>query len=151
MIIKKALKEDLETVAYLFDLYRQFYDQRSDIESAKDFLSDRMENNESEIFLVLSEDDNLKNKGMGFVQLYPSFTSVGMKRIWILNDLFVHENFRKQGVAEALIARSKDLAIETNAKGIILETHFSNTAAQKLYDKIGFEKDDEHFYYYLKA
>ncbi len=148
MRIRKAFQEDIETASYLFDHYRQFYEQESDIKSAKDFLSERINKNESVIFLAMDEDTN---KGMGFVQLYPAFTSVGMKRIWILNDLYVHEDYRRQGVAEALIARSKELASETNAAGLLLETHSSNIPAQKLYDKIGFEKDDEHFYYYLKV
>ena len=86
---------------------------------------------------------------MGFVQLYPSFSSVSMKRIWILNDLFVHEDYRKQGVAEALIERSKELAEETGAISIILETQSSNINAQKLYDKTGFEKDTESYFYYI--
>lgn len=148
MIIKKASGGDLETAAYLFDLYRQFYEQESDIESAKGFLLERIKKNESVIFLAIEENNN---KGMGFVQLYPSFTSVGMKRMWILNDLYVHENFRKQGVAEALIRKASELAAETNAAGLILETHFSNIPAQKLYDKTGFEKDDENVFYFLKV
>ena len=150
MTIKKALEEDLETAAYLFDLYRQFYEQKSDIESAKEFLFERIKNNESEIFLALSGDNDLRSKGMGFVQLYPSFTSVGMKRIWILNDLYVHENYRKQGVGEALMKRAGELAVETKAKGLALETHSENFTAQKLYDKTGYTKDTEFYRYYLK-
>ncbi|MEZ4690445.1 MAG: GNAT family N-acetyltransferase [Ignavibacteria bacterium] len=108
MKILKATLEDLETVSVLFDLYRQFYEQTPDIESAKIFIRERIENNESVIFLAL-ENDNMNNKGMGFVQLYPVFTSVGMKRMWILNDLFVHEDHRKKGVAEALTWLLKNL------------------------------------------
>jgi ribosomal protein S18 acetylase RimI-like enzyme len=148
VVIKKTSIEDLEMVSHLFDLYRIFYEQTSDIEAAKKFLSERIKNNESIIYLAL---DEKKNSGMGFVQLYPSFSSVRMKRMWILNDLFVHTNYRKQGVAEALILKSKELAIETKAKHIILETHSSNINAQKLYDKLGFKRDDEHYYYYLEV
>ncbi|MDQ3019579.1 MAG: GNAT family N-acetyltransferase [Bacteroidota bacterium] len=148
MKIKQASFEDLETAAKLFDLYRQFYEQSSDISSAKKFLSERINNNESVIFIAMDEE---KNKGMGFVQLYPSFSSVSMKKQWILNDLFIHEDHRKEGIAEALINESKKFAKKTNAKGIILETHKTNADAQRLYDKIGFIKDDEHFNYYLKV
>ncbi|MEO8209706.1 MAG: GNAT family N-acetyltransferase, partial [bacterium] len=115
---------------------------------AKKFLSERINNNESVIFIAMDEE---KNKGMGFVQLYPSFSSVSMKRIWILNDLFVHENYRKQGVAEALINESKTYSLKTNSKGIILETHSTNMNAQRLYDKIGFKKDEEYYRYYLEV
>jgi len=148
MKIKKAAIEDLETAAKLFDLYRQFYKQPSDIVSAKKFLSERIGKNESVIFIATEE---VENTGMGFVQLYPSFSSVSMERILILNDLFVHEDHRKQGIAEALINESKKYSLKTNSKGIILETHSTNMNAQRLYDKIGFKKDDEHFRYYLEV
>jgi len=148
MKITKATLEDIETITVLFDLYRQFYEQTSDTDSAKKFLEERIRKNESVIFLAMEDNDN--NSGIGFVQLYPAFSSVSMKRIWILNDLYVSEDHRKKGVAEALIMASKELAEETNAKGLVLETHNSNHSAQKLYDKIGFKKDNEHFYYYLE-
>lgn len=146
MKIKKAIIEDLDIASNLFDLYRQFYKQNSDLTAAKEFISERINKNESEIFLAIDEENNA---GMGFVQLYPSFSSVRMKRMWILNDLFVHENYRKTGVAEALIDRSKQLAKETNAVGLILETQGSNVNAQKLYDKTGFEKDTESYFYFI--
>lgn len=144
-IIKVTLNE-LELVSHLFDLYRQFYDQKSDLNSAKKFLSNRIMNNESEIFLAVEENIN---SGMGFVQLYPSFSSVGMKRLWILNDLYVDSEYRKKGVAQKLIERAVELAHQTNASTIILETQTSNTDAQKLYEKIGFRKNNEHYYYIL--
>lgn len=148
MKIFKAETVDLQTASFLFDLYRQFYKQKSDIDSAKLFLSERILKNESVIFLAANEQTN---EGMGFVQLYPSFSSVSLKKIWILNDLFVHENYRRKGVAEALIEKSRLLCIETDAKGLILETDKSNASAQRLYDKTGFKKDKDHFYYILRV
>lgn len=147
MEIVKATIENLETVTALFDLYRQFYEQEPDPEAAEKFLEERLLNNQSVIFLAINTNTN---SGMGFVQLYPSFSSVSMKRMWILNDLFVHEDHRKKGVAEALISASKELTAETGAKGLFLETHISNYEAQKLYDKTGFKKDDGHFYYFFE-
>ena len=145
MTITQAGISDLETVAELFDKYRQFYEQAPDIVAARDFIFQRMTNNESVIFLARDEAGN----GMGFVQLYPSFTSVGMKRMWILNDLFVHADHRQKGVAEKLIDECKKLSIETSAAGLILETRNSNTPARNLYIKYGFEYDTEHAYYFL--
>lgn len=147
MKIKKASIEDLETTAFLFDLYRQFYKQESDINSAKEFLSERIKKNESEIFLAIDEKNN---KGMGFIQLFPLFSSVSMKRLWLLNDLYVYEDYRKQGVGEALMKSAEELAIETKAKGLALETHSENYTAQKLYDKTGYIKDNEFYRYFLK-
>ncbi len=147
MTIKKVSIEDLGKVVTLFDLYRQFYNQKSDVHSAEKFLSERIRNNESIIFLATEETGNL---AIGFVQLYPLFSSVGMKPVWLLNDLYVHSDYRKQGVAEALIKISAEFAKKTNSSGIILETQISNVNAQKLYDKLGFKRDEEHYYYSLE-
>ncbi len=148
MKIKKAEIEDTEMASALFDLYRQFYKQEPDLNSAKKFLSDRIKNNESVIFLAVDEENN---SAMGFTQLYPSFSSVSMKRIWILNDLFGAAGYRKQGVAEALIEKSMELSRNSDSKGIVLQTHNSNVTAQKLYDKTGFKKDDEYYSYYIEV
>jgi len=148
MKIKKVSIEDLELVAPLFDLYRQFYEQPPDLASSVNFLSQRISNNESVIFLAC---DEKTDAALGFVQLYPSFSSVSMKKIWILNDLYIHSDYRRKGIAEELIYRVKSFASETNAKGVILETHDGNSEAQNLYDKTGFVKDEEHFYYYMEV
>lgn len=148
MIINKATLKDLDLITPLFDLYRQFYKQSSDPDSAKEFLSARISNNESVIFWALDE-DNIA--GMGFVQLYPIFSSVGMKRLWLLNDLYVHEDYRKTGVGEALMDKAREFATETKAKGIILETEKTNAQAQNLYDKLGYKRDKDHFYFYLET
>ena len=148
MILNKATIKDLDLITPLFDLYRQFYKQSSDPDSAKEFLCSRIENNESVIFWALDE-DNIS--GMGFVQLYPIFSSVGMKRLWLLNDLFVHTDYRKMGGGEALMEKARELATETKAKGIILETEKTNAQAQNLYDKLGYKRDKDHYYFYLET
>lgn len=144
----KASIEDLSTVALLFDLYRQFYNQASDIKAAENFLQERINNNESIIFLAKDESND---SGIGFVQLYPVFTSVGMKRLWLLNDLFVHADHRNKGVAEALMEKSREFAVETKVKGIFLETQKTNSFALNLYDKLGYKRDKEHFFFYLET
>jgi len=144
-IIQATLKE-IDIIAKLFDEYRVFYEKESDKDGAKKFLSERMANQESIIYLALDNTDN----GMGFVQLYPSFTSVGLKSLLILNDLYVSSNYRKQGVGEKLIDKCKELVRQTNSAGLILETQNENTVAQNLYHKVNFVKDIEHSYFFWK-
>jgi len=148
MILNKATLKDLDLIIPLFDLYRQFYKQSSDPDSAKEFLCARIANNESVIFWALDE-DNIS--GMGFVQLYLIFSSVGMKRLWLLNDLYVHTDYRKMGVGKALMEKAREFAVETKAKGIILETEKTNAQAQNLYDKLGYKRDKDHYYFYLET
>ncbi len=146
MKIIKATTAELEQAAKLFDDYRIFYDQEPDIEGAMKFINERMKNNDSVIFLAL--DDN--NEGMGFVQLYPSFTSIGMNRIWIFNDLYVDIIHRHKKVAEALIDKAKQHVRETGAAGMVLETQNENFPAQRLYIKTGWIKDEMHSNFFWK-
>jgi len=140
--IRKALLSDLASLSELFDLYRQFYGKSPDIEGAKEFLKERITNNESEIFTAICE-----SKPVGFVQLYPLFSSTRMKRLWLLNDLFVHPNFRKKGISIQLIEASKQLCIDTNACQLTLETSKLNDVGNNLYPKTSFKLDIENNYY----
>lgn len=143
MTIVKAELHNLEAVTELFDLYRIFYEQESDIARAREFIKERLTNEDSVIFLAYDH-ENL----IGFVQLYPSFSSVSMKRLWVLNDLYVKESVRGKGYGEKLIKKAIAFAMETGAKGLLLETAQDNRAAQKLYEKIGFVKETNFFYFY---
>ena len=144
MTVKEATLADASAVAALFDAYRIYYEQSSDLAGAEHFIAERLRNRESVIYLALDE-----GRPVGFTQLYPFFTSVGMKRAWVLNDLYVSEDYRNRGVGRALIAAAQDLARSTSAKWIMLQTYTSNVNAQALYEKLGFEKDTSSYYYYL--
>ena len=138
--ILTATLEHVDAATDLFTKYRTFYNQPSDEEASKKFITDRITNKESVIFL-----SKVNNDFAGFVQLYPIFSSTRLQKHWLLNDLFIDENFRRLGLAEMLIQRSKDLAKETNARGLILETASDNPQAQLLYIKTDFQKDNNHF------
>jgi ribosomal protein S18 acetylase RimI-like enzyme len=142
MEIFQATIEDLEGVSNLFNLYRIFYQQESDLESAKTYIKGRIENKESVLFVVKD-----KQNYVGFTQLYPAFSSISLKRAWILNDLYVDKKARKQGVGELLLHKAKEYAIETGAKSLSLSTAPDNHSAQRLYEKNGYKRDD-HFYHY---
>jgi len=138
-----ASLEHVEVLTPLFDDYRQFYKQPSDLDSARRFLSKRLANKESVIFLASNAE-----KGVGFIQLYPSFSSIALKPLWILNDLYVLQETRRQGVGKALLDRARQHASETGAKGLVLETAIDNPA-QNLYEQMGYKRDQEFYCYYL--
>jgi GNAT superfamily N-acetyltransferase len=139
MKIQKAIAADFETVAPLFDQYRQFYNQASDLESAKEFIKNRLERRESVIFYVCDE----AGEGIGFAQLYPSFSSISMKRLWVLNDLFVTPSARKSSLGRALLQKALEFSKETKAKGLTLKTAVDNIPAQKLYETEGWKREDK--------
>lgn len=136
MKIIEATISNLDKISILFDGYRQFYEQESDIDTAEAFIHSRITNGESVIFLALSEGD----EALGFAQLYPSFSSVSMKRMWYLNDLFVLDSARNKGVARALLKRVAAFAKETNAITVKLATAVSNESAKSLYESEGYVK-----------
>ncbi len=142
MTIAEAKLQHLDDLAPLFDGYRQFYRQSSDLETAKTFLKERITNNESVIYLAYIDD-----KAVGFTQLYPLFSSVSMQPMYLLNDLFVDSTIRSKGVGQALIQAAKDLCIEKNYKGIAIQTE-SHNPAQHLYQRVGFKMDpDLHLFW----
>jgi GNAT superfamily N-acetyltransferase len=143
--IERAARKDIDDLVPLFDGYRQFYGQRSDPAAARAFLSERIERDESVIYLAYAG----PREAAGFTQLYPSFSSVSLKPLWILNDLFVRSDVRRGGVGRALLERARQHALETGAKGLVLSTGVANKSAQTLYESCGWQRDDEFFQYHL--
>jgi ribosomal protein S18 acetylase RimI-like enzyme len=144
MLITFADKKDISALATLFDQYRVFYEQKSDIKKVTEFLSSRLEKKDS-IIIVARENADI----VGFTQLYPSFSSVGMKQIWILNDLFVSPQSRRQNIAKKLMQEALNHAKITGALRIDLATQVSNTLAQNLYESLGYIKNESFYYYSL--
>ena len=130
----------------LFDKYRTFYKQGSNIQLAKSYIQARLDNNESIIFAALNE----HSIPIGFTQLYPNYSSVRAIKNWTLNDLYVEKEYRKLGVGKELIMAALNFARENNAKFVELSTAVDNYTAQSLYEQIGFEKQnpDAEFYTY---
>ena len=145
MQIIQAGVEHVAQVAPLFDAYRQFYRQPSDLAGAAAFLRERIERKESVVFLAV-----LDGAAAGFTQLYPCFSSTSMKRLWILNDLYVVPEARRHGLAKALMERARQLALETSAESLALETAVDNHNAQRLYEQLGWIRDEEFFRYALR-
>jgi GNAT superfamily N-acetyltransferase len=130
-------RDDVVNVAPLFDSYRIFYGQPSDIEASFSFLLERWKQRETVIYFA-SVDDEM----VGFVQLFPSFASDVMRRLWILNDLFVKPAYRRLDIGHNLMKRAEQHAQETDSFGLTLSTAISNLHAQALYLSEGYVRDD---------
>ena len=140
--IHEAGLADLDAVTGLFDAYRQFYQQASDLDAARRFLRDRFEHGQSTIFLA-----TLGDRAAGFTQLYPSFSSVSMRRMFILNDLYVSADCREHGVGRALLAAAEAYARALGAKELLLQTAIDNAEAQALYESTGWIRDQSFYVY----
>ncbi|HUA79019.1 MAG TPA: GNAT family N-acetyltransferase [Dyella sp.] len=137
--VRQASVSDLDALVPLFDGYRQFYKQSSDLGRARAFLAERFANNDSVVLLACDE----RGRGLGFTQLYPLFSSVRAERIYLLNDLFVTAQARRDGVAKALLTAAGEYARTLGAKSLWLQTAQDNAPAQALYESLGWKRDRE--------
>lgn len=143
--VRQATVHDLDTLAPLFDGYRQFYGKSADLQGARDFLRARFAHHES--LILLAQDD--AGAGLGFTQLYPLFSSVRMVRTYLLNDMFVAPAARRRGVAAALLREAAAHARALGAASLSLSTALDNAPAQALYESLGWERDREFCEYAL--
>ena len=141
--IKKADIHDLEIVAHMFDLYRQFYNQTPDLSGAMNFIRARLENAESVIFVALENG----NEPVGFCQLYPTFCSVLAQPILVLYDLYVVASKRKVGAGRSLLLECERYAESIGVNRLDLTTAKDNFSAQSLYEALGWERDNVFFAY----
>lgn len=146
VIISQATIEDLDELVPLFNDYRIFYKSDSDLEGAQDFLNERFIHNQAIIFIARESEGNTM---IGFTQLFPTFSSVILKKSFLLNDLFVAQAYRGRGVAELLLQAAEKYALQTNAGVIKLATALDNKVAQRLYERNGYKKDEAFFHYHL--
>ena len=139
-----AAVADVERVAPLFDAYRQFYGLAPDLELAHWFLRERLSRGESVV--LLAEDGG---SALGFIQMYPTFSSLRAARTFVLYDLFVDPAARQRGVGRQLMQAAADEARKRGAVSLVLSTARTNSAAQRLYESLGWVRDEEFYEYNL--
>lgn len=145
MDIIRANLNHLDELASLFDAYREFYHAESDTEAARNYIHQRLTLYDAVIFIAIDD----KGKAIGFTQLYPSLCSLAMRPIWILYDLFVHPDARKQGLGRKLLKAAKQFGIEQGAERLELSTENNNIPAQSLYEDMGWKRDEKFYSYSL--
>lgn len=145
LAIRRASAADLDLVAPLFDRYRHFYTQRNDEAVSRAFIGERLQRGDSALLLASLDGAD----GAGFVQLYPTFSSVRAARVWVLNDLYVEAHARRRGVARALLDAAAGFARADGAARLELETNHDNVQAQALYDRAGWLRFDGTQRYHL--
>ncbi len=140
--IIQAKEEHIPILIPLLNKYRIFYGQNSDEPGAGRFLEARIKNKDSTIFIAF-----YNGSPAGFTQLYSTFSTVNLKPLFILNDLYVYNEFRKKGIGEELLNSAKNYCILLDYKGLALETAINNPT-QKLYKRLGWKKNTSSLYYF---
>ena len=145
IVITRATKEHYKDVGALFDLYRQFYKYRTNLKASTKFIKDRINQNESFIFICF-----YKKEPAGFVQLYETFDSLNINKKLILYDLYVDKKYRKNGIGRKLMDQAKKLAKFKKIQNIELSTAKNNKKAQSLYESLDYKRDKEYYNYFLE-
>lgn len=145
MPIRTATLADLDLLTPLFADYLAFYEVAKPAGEVRNFVATRLQLGDSQLFLALDE----QGRGLGFVQLYPFFASLALRPAWLLSDLYVSPQARRQGVGEALMQAARDHALTTGACGLQLETARGNLTAQALYERLGYVRDEVFYTYWL--
>jgi len=140
--ILQAGRKNLQQVAHLFDQYRVFYKMPSDLTAAECFVRNRLTQQDSLIFMALKE-----NSTVGFMQVYPSFSSVAMQPIWLLNDLFIEPSARRTGCARRMMEYLQEKARQQAIFSIKLATAINNHKAKSLYESLGFQLNQDFDHY----
>jgi ribosomal protein S18 acetylase RimI-like enzyme len=142
--IRRAGVDDLDAATRLFTAYLRFYEKTTPEAEARVFVGERLTRQDSVFYLAEAQ-----GEALGFTQLYPAFASLSLAPSWILNDLYVDPRARGGGVGEALMAAARELALSNGAAELMLQTARTNTTAQRLYEKLGWLRDDEFLVYTL--
>jgi len=144
--VRQASIADLDVAASLFDAYRQFYRNPTDLDLARRFLLERLRNNESVIFLAFTEG----GEAAGFTQLFPSFSSGAAARILILNDLYVKPDARRTGIGKLLLQAAANFGKSSGAVRLTLSTEITNETARALYEAEGWKLQTDFCVYNLR-
>jgi ribosomal protein S18 acetylase RimI-like enzyme len=126
----------------LYIAYRVFYGEAPEHERATAFIRDRLTQSSGRYFLAWNGDT-----AVGFMHLMPSTNTLAMRPIWLLEDLYVDVSARSRGVATALLSYAEAFARGNGAERITLATAHDNQAAQHIYRKLGYVRE-EHFWYF---
>jgi ribosomal protein S18 acetylase RimI-like enzyme len=141
-----ATLADVERVAPLFDAYRQFYGLPADLALARRYLADRLSLGESLVLWAQASNQS----ALGFVQMYPTFSSLRAARTYVLYDLFVDPAVRHAGIGRGLMRAAAEEARQRGAVSLVLSTAKSNRAAQRLYESLGWVRDEDFYEYNLR-
>lgn len=141
--VRQAVLADVDELAPLFDQYRQFQGQTGDLAAARVFLLERFNHGQSVVFVAHDG-----AAPVGFAQIYPSFSSVSLSRVFVLNDLFVNDAGRRTGVATRLLSSIESYAWSLGSVRVTLNVAKGNAAAQRLYESRGWKQDEQFFMYH---
>ena len=142
--VRRAAPSDVDALLPLFLGYLGFYGVERPTEDARAFLAERLGGGDAVAFLAEAD-----ARPVGLAQVYPTFSSLGLRPVWTLNDLYVDPGARGTGAGRALVRAVAAAAREAGVRNLQLSTAWDNTRAQSLYEAEGFVREREFVTYTL--
>jgi GNAT superfamily N-acetyltransferase len=135
--IEPITTEQVERLLPMIAAYQRFYEvEEIDEERNRKFFARFIAPSENGMLLGAWREDEL----IGYACLYWHFTSLVPAETVLMNDLFVAEAARGQGVGRALIEASANIARTRGAHHLEWATAPDNKTAQHLYDSTNAER-----------
>ncbi|CAF3346848.1 unnamed protein product [Rotaria sp. Silwood2] len=144
---------DLVDLLPLLRAYCEFYNQTEQIPLISDdalmSISRALIANSAQEGIQLIVRDFKERTPVGFATIYWCWSTLQGGRRAIMNDLYVYEQYRGQGVADILITECARRAREHGDVCLAWETSIDNKRAQTVYDRSGALKNNRWLYYTL--
>ena len=144
MQVIHCTEAQIDALSELFNDYRIFYEQTSDVLACRAFILQNLQQNRSKIFLLLDD----QGQAVGFSQLYPSVCSLSLRPYYYLSDLYTTKSARKNGYARYLMNYITDHFTNEGSQRLTLDTAMSNKIAQSLYETLGYEREEVYITYH---
>jgi GNAT superfamily N-acetyltransferase len=131
--------EEYEELLPLIAAYQRFYEVADvDEERNRSFFRRFLAPSEDGLLLGARREGRL----VGYACLYWHFSSTQAVETVLMNDLYVVDSSRGEGVGRALIEASAEVARERGAASVEWSTAPDNRTAQRLYDATGAERSE---------
>jgi GNAT superfamily N-acetyltransferase len=131
--------EEFEELLPLIAAYQRFYEvEEVDEERNRAFFRRFLAPSQDGLLLGARRGGRL----VGYACLYWHFSSLEAVETVLMNDLYVVESVRGQGVGRALIEATTEVARERGAPSVEWSTAPDNHTAQRLYDATGAERSE---------
>jgi GNAT superfamily N-acetyltransferase len=140
MSIARVTTDDLTELLPLMRSYCDFYEVAPSDEALRALSQAQIADPEREGVQLIARDAH--GEAVGFATIFWSWNTLVASRIGVMNDLFVAEQARGTGLADALIAACADECRRHGAVELTWQTAHDNQRAQAVYDRIGARRSE---------
>lgn len=144
-MIEAVTKNNIEEVLPLIRQYQEFYNV-VDIDEERNKVFFSQFGDDSEQGCLFSY--HLDNKVVAFASVYFSFSSAIASKVAIMNDLYTLKEYRRRGVAKALIKHCEQFGKSKGSARLQWLTAADNKQAQSLYHSLGAKQSSWEFFTY---